>query len=93
MTDKTELRVNGGRASVEADPKTPLLYILRNDLGLKGTRFGCGEGQCGACTVLIDGARGAIVRGPSVVRRGPGDHDHRGIGASGRAAPLAAGLH
>ena len=55
MTGKTELRVNGERVSVAAGPKTPLLYILRNDLGLKGTRFGCGEGRCGACTVLIDG--------------------------------------
>jgi nicotinate dehydrogenase subunit A len=40
---------------VHAEPSTPLLYILRNDLKLKGTRFGCGEGQCGACNVLFDG--------------------------------------
>ncbi len=46
--------VNGVERSVEAAPETPLLYVLRNDLGLPGTRFGCGSGQCGACFVLVD---------------------------------------
>src|SRR5690242_19012552 len=41
--------------AVEVDPDTPLLYVLRNDLGLVGSRFGCGSGQCGACFVLVDG--------------------------------------
>ena len=50
---KTTLNVNGGRYEVEAEPDTPLLYILRNDLDLHGPRFGCGVAQCGACTVLI----------------------------------------
>ena len=49
------LRVNGKTHTVDVDPTTPLLYILRNDLGLQGPRFGCGLGQCGACTVLIKG--------------------------------------
>ena len=49
------LDVNGEQRSVAAAPETPLLYVLRNDLGLVGTRFGCGSGQCGACFVLIDG--------------------------------------
>jgi nicotinate dehydrogenase subunit A len=49
------LDVNGEQRSVEAHPDTPLLYVLRNDLGLVGTRFGCGSGQCGACFVRIDG--------------------------------------
>jgi nicotinate dehydrogenase subunit A len=49
------LHVNGRQSEVEADPETPLLYVLRNDLKLKGTRFGCGLGQCGACTVIVDG--------------------------------------
>jgi aerobic-type carbon monoxide dehydrogenase small subunit (CoxS/CutS family) len=53
--ERTKLKVNGHEHEVEAEPKTPLLYILRNDLGLKGTRFGCGTGHCGACTVLMDG--------------------------------------
>ena len=50
-----ELTVNGQTHTVEADPSTPLLYILRNDLGLNGPKFGCGLGQCGACTVIING--------------------------------------
>ncbi len=50
------LKVNGGTHTVDIDPSTPLLYILRNDLGLEGPRFGCGLGQCGACTVIINGA-------------------------------------
>ena len=49
------LRVNGRAHTVDIDPSTPLLYILRNDLGLQGPRFGCGLAQCGACSVLLDG--------------------------------------
>ena len=49
------LKVNGAMRSVPAEPDTPLLYVLRNDLGFNGAKFGCGLGQCGACTVLIDG--------------------------------------
>lgn len=49
------LRVNGATHEVDIDPSTPLLYVLRNDLGLKGPRFGCGLAQCGTCTVSIDG--------------------------------------
>jgi nicotinate dehydrogenase subunit A len=49
------LKVNGGSRSVPAEPDTPLLYVLRNDLELNGAKFGCGLAQCGACTVLIDG--------------------------------------
>src|SRR5678815_4622124 len=49
------LLVNGTAHDVDAAPDTPLLYVLRNDLGLTGPKFGCGLGQCGACTVLVDG--------------------------------------
>ena len=50
------LRINGTARIVETDPTTPLLYVLRNDLDQHGPRFGCGLAQCGACTVVIDGA-------------------------------------
>lgn len=50
------LDVNGREYEIASDPQTPLLYVLRNDLGLNGAKFGCGLGQCGACTVVIDGA-------------------------------------
>ena len=49
------LKVNGVAHTVNVEPLTPLLYILRNDLGLQGPRFGCGLGQCGACTVIVNG--------------------------------------
>ena len=49
------LRVNGGTHTLDVDPSTPLLYVLRNDLGLRGPRFGCGLGQCGTCTVIVNG--------------------------------------
>src|ERR1700709_1974329 len=51
----TVLKVNGKTHTVEADPGTPLLYVLRDDLGLNGAKYGCGLGQCGACTVVVGG--------------------------------------
>jgi len=53
--DAIKLTVNGKRATVTAAPDTPLLWVLRESLGLTGTKFGCGIGLCGACTVLLDG--------------------------------------
>jgi nicotinate dehydrogenase subunit A len=53
MPEDFALSVNGTRRDVRCDPETPLLYVLRNDLGLAGTRFGCGLGLCGACNVLV----------------------------------------
>lgn len=50
-----DLVINGVRSRVTVDPERPLLFVLRNELDLTGTKYGCGEGQCGACTVLIDG--------------------------------------
>src|SRR5688572_2192969 len=50
-----KLKVNGATHEVDVDPATPLLYVLRNDLDLRGPRFGCGLGQCAVCTVIMDG--------------------------------------
>ena len=55
MPNVTLLNVNGKKLTVNVDPETSLLSVLRNDLDLTGTKYGCGESQCGACTVLIDG--------------------------------------
>jgi nicotinate dehydrogenase subunit A len=55
MSEQFSLSVNGSTHTVTADPDTPLLYVLRDDLGLNNPRFGCGLAQCGACTVHLDG--------------------------------------
>ena len=52
---RTSLKVNGRSRVVETDPSTPLLYVLRDDLGLNGPKFGCGLSQCGCCTVMLEG--------------------------------------
>lgn len=65
------LRVNGKERAIEAEPGDSLLSVLRDDLGLTGSRYGCGEGQCGACTVLLDGAgvRSCMTRVGSVAAK------------------------
>jgi aerobic-type carbon monoxide dehydrogenase small subunit (CoxS/CutS family) len=55
MANVTELHVNGRKHRIDADPARSLLSVLRDDLDLTGSKYGCGEGQCGACTVMIDG--------------------------------------
>ena len=69
MADELTLKVNGATATANVSPETPLLYALTNDLGLRGPRFGCGLGQCGACSVLVDGVemRSCITPTSSVV--------------------------
>jgi isoquinoline 1-oxidoreductase alpha subunit len=55
MANVTSLNVNGKKLRVDVDPQTPLLYVLRDHLSMTGTKYGCGEARCGACTVLVDG--------------------------------------
>lgn len=65
------LKVNGQNRRIDADADMPLLYALRNDLKLRGTRFGCGKGQCGACSVMVDGqvVRSCVTPVSAVGRR------------------------
>ena len=88
---KLALRVNGANREVEADdPEVPLLYVLRNDLGLTGSKFGCGLAQCGACTVLADGraVRSCNASARSVV--GQEIVTIEGLGSPARPDPLQA---
>lgn len=86
MSDVT-LTVNGSSHTVDIEPETPLLYILRNDLGLRGPRFGCGLGQCGACTVIIDGVATRSCVTPTGNVRGA-ITTLEGLSAGGRLHPL-----
>ena len=70
MAETIEMTVNGRRERVTAEPDTPLLYVLRNDLGVQGPRFGCGLGQCGACTVHLDGTAIRSCATPVATARG-----------------------
>jgi aerobic-type carbon monoxide dehydrogenase small subunit (CoxS/CutS family) len=82
------LRVNGRSQTVDVEPTTPLLYVLRNDLGLRGPRFGCGLGQCGACTVLIKGeAVRSCIRPMSTVQ-GAEITTLEGLAVDGKLHPL-----
>jgi nicotinate dehydrogenase subunit A len=88
MSDSLHLRVNGRDCMVAADPETPLMYVLRNDLGLKGVRFGCGHGQCGACTVLVDGAPVQSCDVPAGAMAGKTITTIEGLGTPDRLHPL-----
>jgi nicotinate dehydrogenase subunit A len=82
------LKVNGTVHSVTADLDTPLLYVLRNDLGLNAAKFGCGLGQCGACTVLVDGAPLRSCVTPIGTLAQSEITTLEGLGAPGRPHPL-----
>ena len=84
------MRVNGEDVAVEiGDPETPLLYILRNDLGLQGPHFGCGLGQCGACTVHVNGESVRSCRMPlSAVRPSDEIVTLEGLGTKENPHPL-----
>ena len=82
------LTVNGSRHAVEAEAETPLLYVLRNDLKLKSARFGCGLGQCGACTVLVDGKPVQSCDFPLSAAAGKSITTVEGLAADGKPHPL-----
>src|SRR3954469_10466493 len=82
------LKVNVDTHTVDVDPSTPLLYVLRNDVGVQGPRFGCGLGQCGACTVLIKGeAVRSCIRPISTVAGGE-ITTLEGLAVNGKLHPL-----
>lgn len=83
-----KLRVNRSSVSVECDDQTPLLYVLRNDLALNGPQFGCGLGQCGACTVLIDGQPARSCVTPVVAVGNAHIATLDGLSTDGRPDPL-----
>ncbi|HYT88408.1 MAG TPA: 2Fe-2S iron-sulfur cluster-binding protein, partial [Gemmataceae bacterium] len=88
MTQTIELNVNGALSLVTADPGTPLIYVLRNDLKLKGTRFGCGAGVCGCCTVLLDGRGIQSCNTPVSAAQGREVTTIEGLGGKAAAHPL-----
>ena len=88
MAERFLITVNGAESAIEADADTPLLYALRNDLALKGVRFGCGSGQCGACFVLIDGHAAPTCDTPLWSAAGKSITTVEGLEPSGALHPL-----
>ena len=82
------LTVNGKAHQVEVDPETPLLYVLRGELALNGAKFGCGLGQCGACTVLVDGAAVNSCVTPVGTLKGRQVLTVEGLGSTGKPGVL-----
>jgi nicotinate dehydrogenase subunit A len=84
------LTVNGVQHTVEADPSTPLLYVLRDELGLNGAKFGCGLAQCGACTVQIEGEPAFSCVTPIGTLEGRRIRTVEGLGTPAEPSPLRA---
>jgi aerobic-type carbon monoxide dehydrogenase small subunit (CoxS/CutS family) len=87
-TQSIELVVNGSTCKVEVYPDTALLWVLRDELELTGTKFGCGEGQCGACTILIDGSPRRSCRTPVGSAAGQRVTTIEGLAQDGRLTVL-----
>jgi len=83
-----ELRVNGTAHRVEVEPERTLLSVLREDLDLTGTKYGCGEGMCGACTVLVDGKATRSCQLPAAQAAGKEITTIEGLAKNGRLHPL-----
>jgi len=88
MAESLQLEVNGKRLSVAADPETPLLWVLREELGLTGTKYGCGEGECGACSVLIGGNVRRSCQVPLRAAAGKSITTIEGLEQDGRLHPV-----
>src|SRR5437016_12447751 len=82
------LKVNGREHQVDADPDTPLLYVLREDIKLNAAKFGCGLGQCGACTVIVDGKAVLSCVTPLVLLEGKKVTTLEGLGTMETPAPI-----
>ena len=82
------LKVNGRDHQVDAEPDTPLLYVLRDDLALNAAKFGCGLGQCGACTVIVDGKAVLSCVTPLVLLEGKQVTTLEGLGTTADPAPI-----
>ncbi len=87
-TIRTELTINGARQVLELDPRTTLLDALRHHLGLTGTKKGCDHGQCGACTILIDGRRINACLTLACMHEGDEITTIEGLGKPGALSPL-----
>ena len=83
-----KLNVNGASHDVDIDPATPLLYVLRNDLKLNGPKFGCGLGQCGACTVMVDGKAVFSCLTPAMLVEGREIKTVEGLGTIDAPGPM-----
>ena len=88
MTKSLEIEVNGKVYPVRYAPETPLLYVLRDDLGLTGTKYGCGEGQCGSCTVLLGGQPRRSCQIPVSAAAGKPVTTIEGLEKDGRLHPV-----
>ncbi len=84
----TTITVNGVRHELDVDPSTPLLYVLRDTLGLNGAKYGCGLGQCGACTVMVDGTATFSCLIPAAVLEGRQIKTVEGLGTAAHPGPL-----
>jgi nicotinate dehydrogenase subunit A len=82
------LHINGAAHEVEVDPSTPLLYVLRNELGLTGAKLGCGLEQCGACAVLVDGVARPTCVAPVAQFEGALIETVEALGDAGRPGPV-----
>ena len=88
MPTTTELTVNGASRTVTAEDSTPLIYILRNDLKLNAAKFGCGLGQCGSCTVIVDGKAVLSCVTPILLLEGKQVTTLEGLGTIDEPAPI-----